>query len=317
MMNGKKVLVVAGPTASGKTALSIHLAQAVGGEIVSADSMQIYRGMDIGTAKADKAEQASAVHHMLDVADPDENYSVARYAEEASRCCEEIFACGKVPVITGGTGLYIDALLSGVTFGARDEDFSLREKLNAEYDAAGGAEMLRRLSEFDPERAAILHAADKKRIVRAFEVYLLSGETITEHDRKTKSIPPRYASFFIIPGYRDRSLLYRRIDDRVDAMVSAGLFEEVENLLSAGVPANATSMQAIGYKEAVLALKGDVCREEAVEMIKQASRRYAKRQLTWFARREEALRLYHDDPGGTDEVIRIAITRAKEQLEWI
>ena len=148
-MNGKKVLVVAGPTASGKTALSIHLAQAVGGEIVSADSMQIYRGMDIGTAKADKAEQASAVHHMLDVADPDENYSVARYAKEASRCCEEIFARGKVPVITGGTGLYIDALLSGVTFGARDEDFSLREKLNAEYDAAGGAEMLRRLSEFN------------------------------------------------------------------------------------------------------------------------------------------------------------------------
>ena len=314
-MNGKKVLVVAGPTASGKTALSIHLAQAVGGEIVSADSMQIYRGMDIGTAKASREEQASAVHHMLDVAAPDENYSVARYAEEAARCCEDIFARGKVPVITGGTGLYIDALLSGVTFGARDEDLSLREKLNAEYDAAGGAEMLRRLSEFDPERAAILHAADKKRIVRAFEVYLLSGETITEHDRKTKLIPPRYDSFFIIPGYRERSLLYKRIDDRVDAMVSAGLFEEVERLLSSGVPENATSMQAIGYKEAVLALKGEVCREEAVEMIKQASRRYAKRQLTWFARRTEALRLYNDDPGGPEEAIRIAISRAKEQLK--
>ena len=286
-MNGKKVLVVAGPTASGKTALSIHLARAVGGEIVSADSMQIYRGMDIGTAKASREEQALAVHHMLDVAAPDENYSVARYAEEAARCCEDIFARGKVPVITGGTGLYIDALLSGVTFGARDEDLSLREKLNEEYDAAGGAEMLRRLSEFDPERAAILHAADKKRIVRAFEVYLLSGETITEHDRKTKLIPPRYDSFFIIPGYRERSLLYKRIDDRVDAMVSAGLFEEVEELLSSGVPENATAMQAIGYKEPAAYFRGELNKDDAIAMIKQESRRYAKRQLTWLRRNEK------------------------------
>lgn len=314
-MKKRKVLVVAGTTASGKTALSIALARSVGGEVVSADSMQIYRGMDIGTAKADKNEREAVMHHMLDVASPNESYSVARYAEEAARCCEDIFERGKLPVITGGTGLYIDALLSGVTFGARDEDFSLREKLNAEYDAAGGAEMLRRLGVFDPERAAILHAADKKRIVRAFEVYMLSGETITEHDRKTKAVPPRYDAYFIIPGYRDRALLYKRIEKRVDAMVSSGLFEEVEALLQAGVPSDVTAMQAIGYKEAVLALKGEVRREDAVEMIKQASRRYAKRQLTWFARRTEALRLYHDDPGGTDEVVRIAIERAKEQMK--
>ena len=309
------VIVIAGPTASGKTALGIELALRFGGEIVSADSMQIYRGMDIGTAKATPAEQAAVAHHMIDIADPGEDYSVARYVEDAAAVCSSLIAAGKVPVITGGTGLYIDSLLSGRDFGARDEDLSLRAELNEKFTLLGGEEMLRELSSFDPDRAAVLHPADRKRIIRAFEVYLLSGETITEHDRKTKLIPPRYDSFFIIPGYRERSLLYKRIDDRVDAMVSAGLFEEVEGLLSSGVPENATSMQAIGYKEAVLALRGEVCREEAVEMIKQASRRYAKRQLTWFARRTEALRLYNDDPGGPEEAIRIAISRAKEQLK--
>lgn len=309
-----KVLVVAGPTASGKTALSISLCREIGGEVVSADSMQIYKGMDIGTAKATPAERAAARHHMLDVADPSEDYSVARYVEEASACCDDILSRGLVPVITGGTGLYIDSLLSGRDFGARSEDMTLRRELDAQYDSLGGEEMLRRLSLFDAPRAALLHPADRKRIVRAFEVYLLTGETITAHDERTRLIPPRYKSLFIIPGFQERSLLYSRIDARVDEMFSQGLEDEVKTLLKAGIPRSSTSMQAIGYKETAAALSGEIGLQEAADLIKQSSRRYAKRQITWFARREDALRLYHDVPGPSVE--KAAIQGAKEFLQY-
>lgn len=311
----QKVIVIAGPTASGKTALGISLARTLGGEIVSADSMQIYRRMDIGTAKATPEERAKVPHHMLDVADPAEDYSVARYVAGAAACCEEILSRGKIPVLVGGTGLYIDSLLSGRDFGARDEDLSLRASLNARYDELGGEVLLEELRCFDPERAALLHPADKKRIVRAIEVYRLSGETITAHDEKTRLLPPRYESLFVIPGFRDRAALYARIDRRVDEMMAQGLMNEVEELLSSGVPASATSMQAIGYKEIVSALRGEFSVEEAVAQIKQSSRRYAKRQLTWFARRTEACRVFHDDPGGTDAVFSSALLFCKEQLQ--
>lgn len=310
----QKVLVVAGPTASGKTALGISLALALGGEIVSADSMQIYRRMDIGTAKATPEECAQVPHHMLDIADPSEDYSVARYVSEAAACCEEILSRGKLPVLVGGTGLYIDSLLSGRDFGAREEDLSLRASLNARYDALGGEVLLEELRSFDPSRAALLHPADKKRIVRAIEVYRLSGETITEHDEKTRLLPPRYESVFVIPGFRDRSLLYSRIDRRVDRMLSLGLVEEVKALLASGVPESATSMQAIGYKEVVSALRGEFSLEDAVEQIKLSSRRYAKRQLTWFARRTDACRVFHDDPGGTDATCSSALLFCKEHI---
>ena len=196
----EKIIVVAGPTASGKTRLGIALAQELGGEIVSADSMQIYRRMDIGTAKATAAEQAAVPHHMIDVAEPWENYSVARYVEEASRCCEDIISRGKLPVVVGGTGLYIDSLISGRDFAANDGDEKLREELLAEYDRVGGEEMLRRLREFDPERAAKLPAGDKRRIVRAIEIYKLTGMTITKHDARTRAMPPRYDAAQIILG---------------------------------------------------------------------------------------------------------------------
>lgn len=310
----QKVIVVAGPTASGKTALGISLARALGGEIVSADSMQIYRRMEIGTAKATPEERAQVPHHMLDVADPAEDYSVARYVEDAASCCEDIFSRGKIPVLVGGTGLYIDSLLSGRDFGAREEDLSLRASLNARYNALGGEALLAELRTFDPARAALLHPADKKRIVRAIEVYRLSGETITEHDEKTRLLPPRYESVFVIPGFRDRAALYARIDRRVDLMLRLGLVEEVRSLLASGVPASATSMQAIGYKEIVSALRGEFSLEDTVEQIKLSSRRYAKRQLTWFARRTDACRVFHDDPGGTDAVYSSALLYCKEHL---
>ena len=284
-----KIIVVCGPTATGKTRLGIELARQYDGEIVSADSMQVYRRMDIGTAKATAEERAAAIHHMLDVAEPEENYSVARYVEEASRCCDDILSRGKLPILVGGTGLYIDSLISGRDFAENDGDEGLRQRLSAEYDALGGEAMLRRLGSFDPERAEKLHAPDKRRIVRAMEIYLLTGVTITEHDRRTRQLPPRYDAARIFLSFRDRADLYSRIDRRVDEMVEQGLFDEVQGLLSSGLSERCTAMQAIGYKEPAMALRGEISREEAIALIKQGSRRYAKRQLTWFGRDPEAL----------------------------
>ena len=293
----EKIVVVAGPTASGKTALGIALAKDFNGEIVSADSMQVYRGMDIGTAKASLAEREGIPHHMLDVAEPWEDYSVARYVEQAEACCRDILRRGKLPILVGGTGLYIDSLISGRDFAAVDSDQGLREALAAEYDALGGEAMHRRLQELDPERAAILHPGDKRRIVRALEVYRLTGMTITEHDRQTQALPKRFDAAAIHLNFKNRAALYARIDRRVDMMVEQGLFREVEGLLAAGLSPESTAMQAIGYKEAVRSLRGELRQEEAVDLIKQSSRRYAKRQLTWFNRDKEALPiLWEDEP---------------------
>ena len=299
----EKIIAVAGPTASGKTRLGIALAQELGGEIVSADSMQIYRRMDIGTAKATAAEQAAVPHHMIDVAEPWENYSVARYVEEASRCCEDIISRGKLPVVVGGTGLYIDSLISGRDFAANDGDEKLREELLAEYDRVGGEEMLRRLREFDPERAAKLPAGDKRRIVRAIEIYKLTGMTITKHDARTRAMPPRYDAAQIVLGYADRAALYARIDRRVDEMVAAGLFEEVERLLGAGLSDSCTAMQAIGYKEIAAALRGECSPEDAIETVKRESCRYAKRQLTWLRRDRDLVWLPREEYPTEDDLL--------------
>ena len=284
-----EIIVVCGPTATGKTRLGIELAEAFGGEIVSADSMQIYRGMDVGTAKATAEERARVPHHMLDVCPPAEDYSVSRYVQEAGAVCDRLLREGKTPILVGGTGLYIDSLLSGRDFAERPEGADgLRERLSAEYDALGGEKMLETLRGFDPERAAKLHASDKRRIVRAIEIFRLTGKTITAHDRETRARPPRYRAFTAALTYRDRADLYARIDRRVDEMVAGGLFEEVEGLLAQGLSADCTAMQAIGYKEAVLALRGELSRAEAAALIRQNSRRYAKRQLTWFGRNPDA-----------------------------
>ncbi len=279
-----KIAVITGPTASGKTALGVALCLKLGGEVVSADSMQIYRRMDVGTAKPTAEEMQGVPHHMMDVADPEENYSVARYVEEASACVEDILARGKLPVIVGGTGLYIDSLLSGRTFAGGPVDPALRQELSERYDELGGAGLLGELRKVDPERAAKLHPADKKRIVRAMEVYLLTGKTITRHDAETRALPPRYEAAKLALDFLDRQDLYDRIDRRVDRMFEMGLLEEVRALLGSGVDAGCTAMQAIGYKEAVDAVRGRCSAGEAAEKIRQESRRYAKRQLTWFRR---------------------------------
>ena len=308
----KKLLVIAGPTASGKTALSLLLAKQMNGEIVSADSMQIYRGMDVGTAKATPAEQAEVPHHMLDLLDPGENYSVSRYVEDASAVCDALLSRGKLPVVTGGTGLYIDALLAGRQFaGVSDADEDLREQLSEDYDRLGGEAMLQRLSAVDPDRAAKLAPTDRRRLIRALEVYELTGRTISEHDELTRTLPPAYEALYVVLDYGDRKALYTRIDERVDRMCEGGLFEETQHLLDCGIPDSSTCMQAIGYRQAAMALRGELSREEAVALIKQATRRYAKRQLTWFRRHQEALRLAPDRiaPEEMTEIVREAFVQ--------
>ena len=301
-----KLVVITGPTASGKTALGVALARRLGGEVVSADSMQIYRGMDIGTAKPTPEEMQGVPHHMIDIADPAENYSVSRYAKEAAACVDDILARGKLPVVVGGTGLYIDSLIAGRTFADGTADTALRQELNERYDEIGGEGLLGELRKVDPERAAKLHPADKKRIVRAMEVYILTGRTITQHDAETRAVPPRYDAAKIALDFAVRQDLYDRIDRRVDAMVRQGLFDEVRALLAAGVPADCTAMQAIGYKEAVAAVQGKAAPQDAVAAIQLASRRYAKRQLTWLRRDPDLFWIRHEKTPDMDRACRLS-----------
>jgi len=281
-----EIIVITGPTATGKTALGSLLAKTLGGEVVSADSMQIYKYMDVGTAKPTAEEMLGVPHYMIDIVLPWEDYSVARYVTDAAPIIDDILSRGQKPIIVGGTGLYIDSLLSGGGFSARGEP-ALRRELEAEYDRIGGEAMLQTLCEFDPDSAGRLHANDKKRIVRAIETFKTTGKPISQHDLETKSVPPRYRAVKIALSFSDRAELYSRIDRRVDNMISQGLEGEVRSLLDMGLKTGATSMQAIGYKEMVCVIQGESSIAAATEKIKMESRRYAKRQLTWLRRDPE------------------------------
>jgi len=286
-MNSKqRILVITGPTATGKSALAALLAKNMGGEVVSADSMQVYKHMNIGTSKPTEDEKLGVPHHMLDIIPPWEEYSVSRYVSDAVACIGDILRRGKLPVLAGGTGLYIDSLLSGRYFQVRGST-ELRNDLEKEYDSSGGEAMLRKLFDIDPERASLLHVNDRKRIVRALEIFTLSGKTITEHDRETKALPSRYDASMFALTFSNRAELYRRIDLRVDSMLQAGLEREVRSLLDMGLSPGSTAMQAIGYKEMVCAIQGQCNTVDAAERIKMESRRYAKRQLTWLRRDED------------------------------
>ena len=309
-MNNHTVIVITGPTASGKTPLGVSLALALESEVVSADSMQLYRGLDIGSAKPTGKEMRGVPHRMIDVADPWEDYSVSRWVESAAACCDALLAQGKTPVIVGGTGLYIESLLSGRDFSAAPDDSGLRERLGAEYDALGGAAFRERLRTVDPERAEKLAPGDKKRLVRSMEVFLLTGETITAHDERTKLLPPRYASRRFALTWKRRETLYERIRQRVDEMMTAGLAEEVERLLQSGLSEKCTAMQAIGYKEIAAALRGECTMADAVETVKRESCRYAKRQLTWLRRDRELVWLPREDYP-TEDSLLAAVLGAK------
>ena len=299
------IICIAGPTASGKTALAVELARELDGEVVSCDSMQVYKRMDIGTAKPTKEEMQGIVHHMIDVAEADEDFSVSRYCCMASPIVDDILARGKTAVIAGGTGLYMDSLIRGNAF-APFPSTGVREKLEAQADREGMEAMLKWLQSIDPEAAGRLHLSDRKRILRALEVYLETGETITEHNRRTQAVPPRYSPLWLGLDFADRAELYRRIDTRVGLMLDMGLVEEIQNLLSSGIPEKCTAMQAIGYKEFVSALEGQCTIAQAADQVRQSSRHYAKRQLTWFRRTQGIHWLTRTTGAGGKEILEKA-----------
>ncbi|MBR4109036.1 MAG: tRNA (adenosine(37)-N6)-dimethylallyltransferase MiaA [Oscillospiraceae bacterium] len=296
------IICIAGPTASGKTALAVELAKVTNGEVVSCDSMQVYRYMDIGTAKPTQEEMQGVAHHMLSVAQPDEDFSVSRYCDMAAPIVDDILSRGKTAIIAGGTGLYMDALIRGNPF-APFPSTGVRERLEAQADKDGMEHMLNLLQSIDPEAADRLHLADRKRIIRALEVYYETGQTISEHNRKTQEIPPRYNPVWLALEDVDRQDLYDRIDRRVDTMLQMGLLDEIRSLLSRGIPEKATAMQAIGYKEFLSALKGEITVEAAADQVRQASRNYAKRQLTWFRRNKAICWLRRDRGEKTEEIV--------------
>ncbi len=308
----KRIAAVVGPTASGKTALAVELALRFNGEVVSADSMQIYRKLNIGTAKPTAEEMRGVKHHMLDVADPGESYSVSRYEAEATACVEDILSRGKLPILCGGTGLYIDALIRGGGFLESGADSGLRAQLESQWDTQGAEAMLARLAAFDPDSAARLHLNDKKRIIRAMEVYLQTGTTITQHNARTAALPPKYDAVMIGLRTEPRQILYDRINRRVTKMLARGLEEEARQLLENG-DLTGTAAQAIGYKEMLAYFRGEATLAEAADLIRQKSRNYAKRQLTWFQRDERVNWITYNQPEAEAEVFRIATNFLQEK----
>ena len=288
----KPLICIVGPTACGKTKMGVLLAGRYDGEVVSCDSMQLYRGMVVGTAAPTPEETGSVPHHMVGVVDPAESYSVARYAEEAGACVDGILARGKQPIIVGGTGLYLDALLAGHGFAAGQFGGEVRKALEARLNAEGAGALLRELRRIDPESAARVDPANRKRLIRALEVYYETGKTMTEHNRETQNIPPRYEAVKLGFAFDDRDDMKTLIDRRVDVMVEQGLFDEVRALLDAGIPRDSTALQAIGYKECLAYFDGDASRDDAIAEIKLRSRQYAKRQLTWL-RRDQSIHWYY------------------------
>ncbi len=281
-----KLICIVGPTASGKTALSIELAKLTGGEIVSCDSMQIYRGMDIGTAKPNDDERCGIPHHMLDIADPSETYSAARYAAEAGKCIDDIIARDRQPIVAGGTGLYLDALLGNISFDSEKTDETIRKYYTDIAEKQGSEVLHSMLADIDPQSAMKIHANDIKRTVRALEVYKKTGKTMTEIARESKLKAPTYESVTIALCPEDREVLYERINKRVDIMMEQGLEQEAYKLWQTP-ELSQTALQAIGYKEMFSYFKNECTLNEAVEKIKMASRRYAKRQLTWFRHKDD------------------------------
>ena len=299
------IICIAGPTASGKTALAVELAKELNGEVVSCDSMQVYERMDIGTAKPTAEEMQGIPHHMLDVAQAWEDFSVSRYCNQAAPIVDDIIAQGKTAIIAGGTGLYMDSLIRGNNF-APFPSTGVREALEARAEAEGIQPLLEELAQVDPESAGRLHPSDRKRIIRALEVYRETGITITEHNRRTREVPPKYRPVWLGLDFSDRAALYRRIDRRVERMLEAGLLDEIRSLLESGIPETCTAMQAIGYKEFLPVLRGERGLCDAAAEVCQSSRRYAKRQLTWFRRNPNMHWIVREEDGAPDEIIRQA-----------
>jgi len=306
MSNKLKLLAVVGPTASGKTALAVELAQRLKGEVVSCDSMQVYRGMTIATAAPTRSEQRGVPHHLVGIIDPAENFSVVEYVRLAKEAIADVAGRGRLPVICGGTGLYFNSLVDGIAFSEAEELPELREALRLRAETEGGQVLLDELARFDPESAARLAPADHKRIIRAIEVYRATGVTMTRHIADSRSRPSEYDTTAIGLFYRDRQRLYDRINRRVDIMLEQGLLEETRRFYEQY--GDGTAVQAIGYKELRPYLDGECTLEQAAESLKQATRRYAKRQISWFGRDERIHRLYMDEMNDIQEAAELVLT---------
>ncbi len=301
-MEKRPLIILSGPTAVGKTKLSVRLAREIGAEIISADSVQVYRHMDIGSAKVTPEEMEGVPHYLVDVLEPEEEFNVVRFQQMAKAAMREIYAKGKIPLIVGGTGFYIQALLYDIDFAENDGDTSCRKMLEAKAAAGEGEALYRMLQDCDPCSAEQIHPNNLKRIIRALEFYHQTGQRISEHNEqeRQKDSPYNYAYFVLTD---ERSRLYGRIDRRVDQMMEQGLLEEVKALRDRGVPGTSTAMQGIGYKELYAYLEGEYTLEEAVRVIKRDTRHFAKRQITWFKREREVIWLDRSAAGGEERIL--------------
>ena len=300
-MNKIPVIAVVGPTASGKTALSINIAKRFSGQVVSADSMQIYEKMNIATAKPTVDEMQGVPHHLIGFQPIDKKFSVAEYVTLAKTCIEKIYSQGDVPVIAGGTGLYVDSLLQNIQFSQEDENTEIRKELTEMFNEKGAEFMLETLREIDPETAEKLHLKDKSRIIRALEIYKATGKTMTEQKALSKTEPSPYKTLYIGINYRDRNVLYGRINRRVDIMMENGLLEEAKDFYN--IPTDKTACQAIGYKELASYFNGEKTLDECLESLKIETRHYAKRQLTWFRKNEDINWVYPDDYENQEDML--------------
>ena len=311
MREKPRIIAVVGPTASGKSALALTLAERLGGEIVSCDSMQIYRGMDIGTAKPTLAERAAVPHHLIDIAEPEEAFSAVDYIAAAGEAVSDILSRGKLPILCGGTGLYLDAFLRGESVETPGADPAVREELAALAAERGGEYLHGLLAEVDPESAAAIHPNNLRRVIRALELYRATGVTKTEWDRRSREAPCRFHATVLGLSYQNREILYGRIERRVDQMVAEGLLGEVRALAARGVfERSPTAAAAIGYKELLPYLAGECTLDEALAELKTATRRYAKRQMTWFSAKPYVRWIKADD-GETvrnyEEIVNMAL----------
>lgn len=306
------VIAVVGPTASGKTSLAVKIAKRFNGQVVSADSMQIYKGMDIATAKPTESEKDGVKHFLIDFVPADVRFSVADYVSAAKECIYEINNSGFLPIVAGGTGLYVDSLLQNIAFCEEKTDDSIRKRISDEYDKEGGEKLLRCLEKIDFETAKRLHPSDKSRIVRALSLFESTGITVTEQNRKSKLSESPYNVLYIGINYRDRSVLYSRINKRVDIMLGNGLLEEAREYLN--LNKDTTASQAIGHKELAPYFKGELTLSECVENLKRETRRYAKRQLTWFRRNENINWVYPDDYNSEDELFSNVVSLTQNFL---
>lgn len=308
----KPLIILTGPTAVGKTETSIELAKAVNGEIISADSIQIYRHMDIGSAKITKEEMRGVPHHLIDELNPDEEFNVVVFQKLAHRAMEQIYQNGRIPILTGGTGFYIQSVLYGIDFDETQSDISYREELTQFAEAYGAQALHNRLREVDEEAAQAIHPNNIRRTIRALEYYHQTGEKISNHneEQRKKTSPYRFAYFIL---ERDRSVLYQRINLRVEQMLEKGLLQEVKKLLSMGYNRTLVSMQGLGYKEAAAYLSGESTYEQMEETIKQSTRHFAKRQLTWFRREPETEWIRMEDYPDTIHLTKALIKRLEEK----